>query len=132
MDPILSDLEKDDLAWATEEEDWLNIEELDLAFLLSLECFDPSKPIDKQEEEKLGDFWDNYDTEPNGKASESKMELLGKRIQESPKTKVVVEKGTYYTEKVIASAHLLYTRLSGLTEWAGKGLFRLSGEIQES
>lgn len=60
MDPILSDLEKDDLAWATEEEDWLNIEELDLAFLLSLECFDPSKPIDKQEEEKLGDFWDNY------------------------------------------------------------------------
>jgi len=48
------------------------------------------------------------------------MELLGKRIQESPKTKVVVEKGTYCTEKVIASAHLLYTRLSGLTEWAGK------------
>lgn len=60
MNPILSDLEKDDLAWATEEEDFLNIEELDLAFLLSLECFDPSKPIDKQEEEKLGDSWDNY------------------------------------------------------------------------
>ena len=53
-------MEKDDLAWATEEEDFLNIEELDLAFLLSLECFDPSKPIDKQEEEKLGDSWDNY------------------------------------------------------------------------
>lgn len=60
MNPILSDLEKEDLAWATEEEDFLNIEELDLAFLLSLECFDPSKPIDKQEEEKLGDSWDNY------------------------------------------------------------------------
>ena len=60
MNPILSDLEKDDLAWATEEEDLWNIEELDLAFLLSLECFDPSKPIDKQEEEKLGDSWENY------------------------------------------------------------------------
>ena len=58
LDPILSDLEKDDLAWATEEEDGLNIEELDLAFLLSLECFDPSKPIDKQEEDKLGDSWE--------------------------------------------------------------------------
>lgn len=31
-----------------------------MAFLLSLECFDPSKPIDKQEEEKLGDSWENY------------------------------------------------------------------------
>lgn len=38
----------------------MNIEELDLAFLLSLECFDPSKPIDKLEEDKLGDSWDNY------------------------------------------------------------------------
>lgn len=44
----------------------MNIEELDLAFLLSLECFDPSKPIDKQEEDKLGDSWDNYGFEDRG------------------------------------------------------------------
>lgn len=125
-------LEKDTgLNWArgpSVEEDGLNIEELDLAFLLSLECFDPSKPIDKQEEDKLGDSWDNYgfeDTELQSPLDglksprpSPKWNDLGRvdgghgNFQGKPKWKqirVVVEKGTRCTEKAIASAVLTYS-----------------------
>lgn len=49
--------------------------------------------------------------------------------KESPKTKVVVEKGTYCTEKVIV---LIYS-IRVLVDWQSElERFRLSGEIQES
>lgn len=84
-----------------------------MAFLLSLECFDPSKPIDKQEEEKLGDSWENYglkDTELQSPRPSPKWngmtweEFMGDTeiSKESPnekKKRVVVEKGTHCTEK---------------------------------
>jgi len=50
---------------------------------------------------RRGGFWDNYDTEPNGKAhARVQNGITGETNPRKPKNKSV-EKGTYCTEKVI-------------------------------